>query len=127
MSKYVDITVEDFIENIRKNGLLKITGSFFWYADEPYSVNDYRADKGSIIGACAFGQGLINSGAQYDFDSDDELVARLYHETYHLNDDFRETFSLSFDEIANRLLELFKGDLNTFIRFEAADWSFINE
>lgn len=120
---YVDITVRDFIENIRKNGLPKVTGGFFKYEESSFAdliENEYSTNKGKIIAACAFGQGLINSGAIYEFEGEyDDIPNRLFRRTYTYNDDFDWTFA----QIADRLLEVFEIHLDTYIRFRAVDYT----
>lgn len=115
----VTITVRDFIENIRKNGLPKTQVFFFRTKDDGTAADHvgYFKDSNKKIGsACAMGQGFINSNMNplgSPNESEDPVLWRLYVYVYEANDNT----DWSFAEIADRALNFFAQDLDeTFSR-----------
>lgn len=131
----VEIAVRDFIANIRKNGLPQGFGdlfasttkrtahkldSTFLKNGERIYLSDDPEDFNGIEYACAFGQGLINSGAIYKPSGNgDALLISLYATTWSLNDDYR----LPIPEIADRLETDFERRLDDILTFEEFDYS----
>jgi len=135
----MDITVQNLIDAIRKNGLIKIQGNYYAFETNkdfgPVNVN-YRyevLDEDNIneitsyptpIGGCAYGQAANNLGVEAsDLDARSRLTGitidtggeyRLVLNDYirHLNDDT----DMSLGEIADKLEEVLT-DEQRFISF----------
>ena len=133
----VYLTTREFIENIRKNGLPQGAEYLFStvvehtdYAESSHQSSAEGFDTGEkIVQACAFGQGLINSNAAFDASHSPgnsaspnwdelELVDKLYHDTWNLNDDA----GYSMDEIADILLTTYAEELDEEIWFDYFDY-----
>lgn len=136
----VNITVREFIDNIRKNGLPKTTGVLFYVELGPETQSEWAEDEynnplnlelgDTITMVCAFGQGLVNSNAAFDPDSPEfgELEKRVYDETWRLNDKSTLTYpdkipNLSFEEIANKLEVTFEDNLHDILVFPYFDYA----
>jgi hypothetical protein len=125
----VTVTIAEFAEAIRKNGLARTTGNLWQFDTEKYkavstnSVLDFTEQKDAKpVAACAFGQGLINIGAQYDPYSNDEqtnnerIIAQVYNTVWRMNDHQ----SASLNAIADSLLLAYDNTLT--LTFPAFDW-----
>ncbi len=141
MTKEVELTVREFIENIRKNGLDKAQGSLFIQTDDVRFFESKREfewlnsehlnkEMSPIQYACAFGQGLINSNAAFDANNSPgnqsapeqslELIDNIYHATWLFNDN---NFGASMGQVADYLLYEFEDDLDEVLTFPYFDYS----
>ena len=84
-------TLREFAEAIRKNGLPQQTGGFFFYEDEFGDMRDSNfpstliRDEATIVGACAFGQALINLGIERPY-LGNTIMGDIYEKIWKLND-----------------------------------------
>lgn len=118
------ITLGQFIDNIEKNGVPHINGAFFNRTD--YSDNT----RETIIGACALGQGALNTfddvftqhdsfwgilrDIRMDPTKDDYYGYNFVNRIIHWNDNDK----LSLTEIVARAREKFASSLNTVIEWK---------
>lgn len=121
----VEITIGQFIDNIEKNGLPKANNHLFGLDNGVNTSNaDYLYNGLKVTAACAFGQGLINSGAiiYTEFLHNNPVVTELYEYTYQYNDTlFRN--DTHFHNVCSELRELYTDRLDEVIELDAFDYS----
>lgn len=126
----VTVTIAEFAEAIRKNGLPQQTGSLFQLVIDGVreggvnAIEYFNSGKRDykVVEACAFGIGLINIGARYEdedtdeFPADNELATKLFGWTWDRNDNGRWTL----DQIADEMVVKFNPEDK--VSFPAFDW-----
>jgi hypothetical protein len=90
-----EITIDDVLDAIEKNGLEQTFGSFFKTEGEDYVNNPPKSGK--IIGACALGQAALNLGVN-NFSLTDTLNlalpnTRLGQRIIKMNDHKKRSFA----------------------------------
>lgn len=129
MSKTV--TVREFIDAVRKNGLKQITGELFQYID-PYDnlptetsfIERFSNLDTKIVGACAYGQALINLGVHRPDGIGNPYTPHgaLFKAIWQLNDGYWGRTETP-QEIANALEYTFHNRLDETLEFEEFDYS----
>lgn len=119
------VTVREFIEAVRKNGFKQITGNLFQsrYPQNHIDEGNYPPPNTKIIGACAYGQALINLGIDKPVDlSYGSIQGRIYSGIWRLNDGFYGPI-YNLQEIADKLENEFKDELDEILEFEEFDYT----
>lgn len=110
---YKEVTINDIVDALKRNGIKQIEGHYFQYASG--KSDRFRQDR--IIGACAAGQIAINLGVSVE--DLDNVFTDLLGDIVHFNDFSHYSISLILEKIETYIKDgSFEGIGPKFVRMQ---------